>query len=122
MWKYNKICLVQVGHGGGGTYNITKDGKGKLRFLVQGRTLNDEPFGYCAVSEQEFSEWWGDKEKLPGYETLAQAAESIVKQEESVVSYGCPLCLYTTKSRQEADKHVTEHISKIIKDFTWEES
>lgn len=82
----------------------------------------DMTYGTLVLTEENWDEWFSeydDEDFVDGMRTYEEAAETLVKS-RSGINYGCPLCAYTTSSKEEADNHIDEHVNKFVKQFTFE--
>lgn len=121
--SFNHIYLVGYNSNRSSEHRVTeRDGTNKpktVRFV--GNYVTEFPevtYGTLVIDEDIWKKWFDGSKFLPGMETATSAAEVLVR--EPGVYYGCPVCSYKTKSRKDADIHVTEHINKFITQFDFE--
>lgn len=123
--EYNKIYLVAQGSAAHMEIRVTQRKEGDptppatCQFVALGRDENDNPLGTLELSEDLWKEWFGKYRKgdfLPGMETAASAAESMVQRNEHIW-YGCPLCNFRTKNYEESKRHIEEEGKKVLQMF-----
>lgn len=79
-----------------------------------------ETYSSLVLDEDRWAEWFAGREMLAGYETPAEAAATIVKNNKNV-HYGCPLCSVRFSDRKLAEEHIDTHINTFISQFRIEE-
>lgn len=82
-------------------------------------TQDEGTYGTLVLTEKLWKEWFGEANFLPGFETAASAAETLVKRNANIY-YGCPLCAYRSKSAGDAEEHIAAHVKKWSEQFTIE--
>jgi len=122
---YDNIYLVALNEEKTSEHRVTeRDDKGRpgtIRFFGNSPLGDGEmTYGTLVLNAKKWKEWFGRRKKLPGFETHERAAETLVSNYPSI-NYGCPLCTFQTKSREEHDAHIFEHINKFISQFRIEE-
>ena len=119
--KYRKYYLVGMNEEKSSSFRVTaRDAYGKPgEISFTGRFPygdGSENYGTLVLDEDSWTKWFGLREKLPGFKTASEAASTLVTNFSSIY-YGCPLCSYKAKLREEAQKHIDEHINKYISQF-----
>lgn len=115
--KFNKLYLVGVRNEASGEHRVAeREGKARpasIQFTIS-KTVgaDNQPVGTLVIDEVFWKERFGGKKLLPGMGTAAEAAETLVG--EANIFFGCPLCEFLTKDREEHTKHIAEHTSRLL--------
>jgi len=103
------------------SHRVTKreDGGPPPKTVVfSGNVSTENPeitYGTLVIDEAWWKQQYGKGPFMPGMETAASAAATLVKLTD--IFYGCPICSYRTKKLADAEKHVNDHVNKFITQF-----
>lgn len=124
--KYNKIYLVATRESRSSSHRVTPRVGIERPKTVQFsgnyplETVDEGTYGTLVLTEELWQEWFSGMEMMPGFETAAKAANTLVQKNTSIY-YGCPLCAYRGKNKKDADVHIAAHLEKWEEQFVIEE-
>lgn len=118
---YDDIYLVGTNEERTSAHRVTeRDSRGRpgvVEFTGNYPEVNgEETYGVLVLNEELWERWFGKREKLVHMATADLAATCLV-QEHPNIYYGCPLCTYKSKNREQAKTHIEEHANKFFKQF-----
>jgi hypothetical protein len=118
---YDNIYLVGSNEERTGEHRVTeREGKERPGVLAFSgnypMSTGDETYGTLVLNETLYTKWFGSRKRIPGMEDAATAAATLVR-EHSNIHYGCPVCTYRGKIREDAEAHVQEHINKNLSQY-----
>jgi len=118
---YNKLYLVATNEEKSSSFRVTpRDSYGRpgeISFSGNFPLGNGvDTYSTLVLDDENWDRWFSKREKLDGFHTAAEAAETLVRNFPSI-SYGCPLCIYRSKNLEDARNHIDEHINKYVSQF-----
>ena len=106
---YPHIYLVADGGEKGASIRITKRDEhgrpGEVHFAGRRPDQFGQPMGTLVIDDELWEKWFGHRERLPHMDTALKAAQWIVANCTNIY-FGCPLCLFRTKSYDEYLEHI----------------
>lgn len=140
---YRPIFLVAYHESKNSEHRVTDRGPGVQRpgtIKFVGSCASTDPnatFGTLVLTEAKWEEWFAGRHFMPGMTTAAEAAETLVSGQLGTsvgsreagppvnrgpanIFYGCPICSYKGKDREEVAEHIRTHVAKFLTQFELE--
>ena len=119
---YPKIYLIADKGEQGASIRVTDREKepgirpGEVHFSGRRPDQEGNPLGTLVIDEEMWKQWFGNRARLPHMDTAVKAAEWMVTNCKGI-HYGCPICLFRTKSYDDYLAHIREIGAWVQKQF-----
>lgn len=120
--RYPHIYLVALGSSLQAEFRVTEREKGDvrkpgtLRFSGRRPDVRGAPIGTLVLDDAKMQEWFGGRKMMPNMKDAETAAKWMVANSDDIY-FGCPICLFKTKSWEEYQAHIATKGDWVLGQF-----